>query len=244
MARPGLCSHAYSVARWCLLVVCAVLFACQDSCPSPGSCGEGHPSGGTISPTFLLRVQIGPSALPYCALLPPSVVASVYSDPPGIRCGMAGSACEASFVQGTKVTLRNELKPGARLTGWVGPCDGDSKGSSCVLLAPRPITQVTANVALTASLDVSVHNPGGGGYVQVSPAGEGGVWDSGSARCGGSGFSRCCSIFPIGTKVRLEAVYGPLVSYRGMSGACETSGPACNLVIKDNVRVRIDMPQQ
>lgn len=239
MLRQARLSSLRRSAQLCALALGATLGACQEPCAEPGGCDGLDQSAGT---TFLLRVQLGPRALPYCGLLPPSAVATVLSDPPGIRCGMAGTACEATFPIGTAVTLRSDLKPGARLTGWVGPCSGAGKEPRCALVAPHLVNQVTANVALASSLDVSVNNPGGGGYVQVTPAGEGGVWDSGAARCGGSGQSRCCAIFPADAVVRLDAVYGPLVSYRGMSGACQTLGPSCSLTIKGNARIKVDMP--
>lgn len=225
---------AAALAAW--LTACSEAPAplCDGDCPSDGGLGDGGDGA------MRVKVTLMPRTLRFCGLLPPSAIATVVSDPPGIRCGRDGNLCDASFPPATAVTLSAQVRPGGTLLGWQGPCEGGP--GRCALKPRAGGVQVSANFDVVNALDVLVQNPSGGGYLEVAPVGESGVWDAGAGRCGGTGTSSCCAMFAPGTSVTLTAVYGPMVNYMGMSGDCMTRDPRCTLMVKGRVRVTASMP--
>src|SRR5438067_328979 len=135
---------------------------------------------------------------------------SVTSSPAGITCG---SACSATFVSDTVVTLTATPAAKSDFTGWSG-CDSVS-GATCTvtMTATRSVTAGFAlkRFALTASLTGR-----GAGAVTSSPAG---------ITCG----TACSATYDIDTVVTLTATPAANSDFTGWSGCDSVSGTTCTV---------------
>ena len=137
---------------------------------------------------------------------------TVTSSPTGINCG---ATCQASFNNGTSVTLTATPAAGSTFTGWSGACSGT--GACNVTMSAN--RAVTATFTITRTLTVAKAGTGVG-TVTSSPAG---------INCGPA----CSASFVTGTAVRLTATPAAGSTFTGWSGACSGTG-ACNLTMNAN----------
>jgi PKD repeat protein len=138
----------------------------------------------------------------------------VSSSPAGISCG---GSCQASFDDGTSVTLTATPDASSVFTGWSG-CTANGPNSCTVLLSQD--TTVTATFASTTpTLTISKQGPGSG-TVSTSPAG---------ISCGTS----CKATFPIGSTVTLSATPDPGSVFTGFTGDCVAT-QSCQLAMTQN----------
>jgi alpha-tubulin suppressor-like RCC1 family protein len=135
---------------------------------------------------------------------------SVTSSPAGITCG---SACSASFMGDTVVTLTATPAAKSDFTGWSG-CDSVS-GTTCTvtMTASRSVTAGFAlkRFTLTASLSGR-----GAGAVTSSPAG---------ITCG----TACSATYDIDTVVTLTATPAANSDFTGWTGCDSVSGTTCTV---------------
>jgi hypothetical protein len=111
---------------------------------------------------------------------------TVTSTPAGINCG---TACTASYVTGTPVTLTATPATGSTFTGWGGACTGTATTCAVTMTAN---TTVTAAFAVQ-TFNLTVNRTGTGtGTVTSTPAG---------INCGAT----CTSSFNFNTQVTLSA---------------------------------------
>ncbi len=136
---------------------------------------------------------------------------TVSSTPTGISCG---SACTASFVSGTSVTLRAVAASGSSFSGWSGACTGTG---TCTV-AMSAASSVTATFARIVTYAVTVTRAGTGtGTVTSLPAG---------ISCG----STCSTSFNSGASVTLTAAAASGSTFTGWSGGC-TGTSTCVLTV-------------
>lgn len=140
---------------------------------------------------------------------------TVTSSPAAINCG---TACAATFLPGTVVTLTAAPAPNFRFSGWFGECRGT--GTCTVTLdAPRQVFASFASTQLIAWL--SVYKQGSGsGTVTSAPVG---------IDCG----PVCWASFPVGAEVTVTATPGPDSAFAGWiggNGACSGTGP-CRIAL-------------
>jgi hypothetical protein len=193
-----------------------------DGVPSAQMGDGGQPDDGT-------HVDGGPPSLPQDAgphpdptyVVRASILGNgrVMSSPPGIDCP---SSCEASFREGTVLTLTATAQGGFRFDGFSG--GGCSTSSPCTLSldAARAVTATfTPLPSLRPTLTVTL---AGGGSVTSTPAG---------ILCGAT----CTAAFDAGTHVELLATSAPGFQFAGFGGDCSAGGP-CALVLGGDRAVR------
>jgi PKD repeat protein len=138
----------------------------------------------------------------------------VSSSPAGISCG---TTCEASFDDGTVVTLTATPDASSVFSGWAG-CTANGPNTCTVALSQdQTVTAVFASN--TPTLTITKHGPGSG-TVSSSPAG---------ISCG----TRCQANFPIGSTVTLSATPDPGSVFTGFSGDCVAT-QSCDLAMNQN----------
>ncbi|MDX6542393.1 MAG: trimeric autotransporter adhesin, partial [Gaiellales bacterium] len=157
----------------------------------------------SVTATFtLLPVQLG-------VVKAGSGSGTVTSSPAGIACG---STCQATFVNGTTVTLTAAPSVDSTFTGWSGACAG---------AATQCVVSMSAARSVTATFTVKA-------LLQVMRTGTGTGAVSGSAggiACGAT----CQASFANGTTVTLTAVAAPGSSFAAWSGACSGTATTCSL---------------
>jgi hypothetical protein len=137
---------------------------------------------------------------------------TVTSSPAGISCG---SACSASYANGTSVTLTAAAAAGSTFSSWSGACTGTGT-CQVVMSAPRSVTATFAATATTFALSVSTAGPGSG-TVTSSPAG---------ITCGAA----CIATYASGTVVSLTAAAAAGSVFSSWGGACTGAG-ACQVTM-------------
>jgi PKD repeat protein len=138
----------------------------------------------------------------------------VSSSPPGINCG---TTCQASFDDGTSVTLTATPDASSVFTGWTG-CTATGPNTSTVALnVDQTVTATFASS--TPTLTISKQGLGSG-TVSSSPAG---------ISCGTS----CQATFPIGSYVTLTATPDPGSVFTGFTGDCVAT-QSCQIAMNQN----------
>ena len=130
---------------------------------------------------------------------------TVTSSPAGINCG---TACAASYVTGTPVTLTATPATGSTFTGWSG---GGCSGVGTCLVTLTADTTVTATF-MVQSFALTVNKTGNGtGTVTSTPAG---------INCGAT----CSFNYSFNTQVTLTQTAATGSTFTGWSGACTGTG--------------------
>jgi Divergent InlB B-repeat domain len=143
---------------------------------------------------------------------------TVTSSPPGIACG---TTCDASFDQGTTVTLTATPAAGYRFGSWNG-CTPTSTPNVCTVTLEGPAA-VTANFIATPTLKVVLAGTGSGA-VTSSPAG---------IACG----STCSASYDVNTLVTLFATPAAGSRFAGWSGGgCAGTG-SCTVKLAQTTQV-------
>ena len=138
----------------------------------------------------------------------------VSSSPAGISCG---TSCQASFDDGTSVTLTATPDASSVFTGWTG-CTAN--GPNTCTLALNADQTVTATFASSTPTLTITKQGLGSGIVSSSPAG---------ISCGNS----CQATFPIGSNVTLTATPDPGSVFTGFSGDCVAT-QSCQIAMNQN----------
>jgi hypothetical protein len=138
---------------------------------------------------------------------------TVTSTPDGIACG---STCQATFANGTAVSLLATPAAGWQFIGWGGACEG-SGACQVVMGADRAVSATFAVIPPTTHpLTVNRH---GDGFVSSTPSGIG---------CG----DECQASFPAGTQVTLTATPPEGSTFAGWHGACTGHAP-CTVTMSE-----------
>jgi hypothetical protein len=171
-------------------------------------------TGGGISPFFDIGALEFGGGAPDCSSqvtveLTGSGAGVVSSSPEGIDCG---ATCEASFQDGTEVTLTVTPGTGSIFSGWSGLCTGNG---ICRFTAFTD-TVVTATFVMGRTLTVMLAGTGSGG-VASSPSG---------INCG----SDCSENYVAGTVVTLTATPAIGSIFAGWTGDCNGAG-SCMLTM-------------
>jgi hypothetical protein len=120
---------------------------------------------------------------------------TVTSNPAGINCG-SGAGCEASFLEGTVVTLSGSPAAGSKAVAWT-TCPGTVNGSNQCVVTMSAAKEAVATFTLETHLLKVTKAGSGSGTVTSSPAG---------INCGsGAG---CEALYDHGTVVKLSGSAG------------------------------------
>jgi hypothetical protein len=194
---PSTCSHVFTGGSPVTLTPTPangwVFSSWGGACSGSGGCSVPMNAAETVTATFVpleaLSVSVTGSG-------------TVTSSPAGINCG---STCNASFAQGSQVTLTATPANGWGFGGWGGACSGFG---SCVVTM-NTAQSVTATFSLPQyTLNVSV---AGNGTVTSSPSG---------ISCP----SLCTMNYTAGTQVMLTATPAGGATFNGWGGACTGNG--------------------
>jgi len=142
---------------------------------------------------------------------------TVTSSPAGINCG---TACSASYLSGTLVTLAATPDPGITFDGWTGGC----VGTAPCILAGNSSVAVTASFSVATIISSSVASY----TLTVAKSGPGTVASAPSGiTCG----SHCSQMYASGTVVTLTAMPNNNGStFTGWSGGgCSGSSRTCTV---------------
>src|SRR5206468_1764225 len=146
----------------------------------------------------------------------------VTSTPPGIACA---PTCEASYADGTLVTLTPHTAANAVFTGWSGACTGTG---TCIV----PMTKSQAVTAIFTLLSpnqfalmVDLTSGTDGGTVTSTPPG---------IDCG----TTCSAPYDAGTRVTLGATANANAVFTGWEGGgCSGTDP-CSVTMTRNTTVK------
>jgi phospholipase C len=150
------------------------------------------------------------------SIVPGGGQGTVTSSPSGINCGQT---CNASFPNGTRVTLTASPTANYFFAGWSGGCSGTNV---CTLTLTQNIS-VTAKFSTSPVLSVLLDGTGTG-TVTSNPQ---------NINCG-----RICSAsFDPQTQVTLSANPGPNSSFVGWTGGCSGGQLTCTLTLAASQQV-------
>lgn len=198
--------------------------------PADGAAGD---AAAALAP---LTVTVGVNGL--CG---PNRYGKIVSAPPGIDCGAPDATrCTAAFPVGTRVTLTSVPLPGARFDRWSAGCSGVAPSCAIDLMGA---TTVIGSFAGVHGLVLTVGNPGGGGYVAVSPPGFAPSYTMPGWTCGGNPLVQCCALYEPGTEVTLTARPAGNVRFDGWEGACTGLANPCKVTINGRVLVTARLPR-
>ena len=138
---------------------------------------------------------------------------SVTSNPSGISLGAAGST-NASFANGTSVTLTETPSSGWSFTGWSGACTGSAATCTVSMSQARSVT---------ATFTVVTYNVG------VTQMGNGSIRANSTTISSSPGTTTVT--FNAGTTVQLSEVPAAGYVFSGWSGACSGQSATCSITI-------------
>jgi len=176
------------------------------ACPGTGPCTLSMSRARSVTATFAL---IAPTTYTLTLTKSGTGVGTVGSVPAGIACG---TACSASFPDGTSVTLTAFSAIGSTFTGWSGAeCPGTG---GCTVTANGDMSVAATFATQTNALTVTKAGSGSG-TVTSNPSG---------ITCGAT----CSTTYNYNTGVTLTAAPATGSTFIGWSGACAGTGP-CTL---------------
>src|ERR1035441_662492 len=175
------------------------------------SCGGGSSGGsGTHTGPFELSVQATGAG-----------GGTISSNPAGINCG---TACSASFANGTQVMLTETAAAHSSFTGWTGSCSGSTATCTLMLSGSQQVTASFNTIQSTAVLTVSESGTGTG-TIASTPAG---------INCAPT----CTASFASGTQITLNGTAAAGSSLAGWTGGgCSGSNPTCTLTLSASQQV-------
>jgi hypothetical protein len=153
---------------------------------------------------------------------------TVTSSPGGISCGTSCVEAEASFLDGTKVTLTASPKVGSYFEGWSG-CDAEPSATKCEITVTEEEPTVEAEFNEIEKFFLTLEKTGTGqGTVTSSPTG---------INCGVT----CEHEYLEGTKVTLTASASAGSVFEGWSGCdAEPSPTTCEITIVEETTVEAE----
>lgn len=181
------------------------------------ACGGGNSSGNSSSSSATPSGGTNTAPGPQTVVLTVGGSGDVASNPAGINCSNATTACSQAFAAGTSVALTATPATGNVFVGWTGACSGTA---ACVLSvnATENVGATFAPIVQTDSLFVTL---GGKGTVTSSPAG---------INCSG-GASGCGATYSAGTVVTLSSSPAAGYVFTGWTGACSGSSTTCSVTL-------------
>jgi endo-1,4-beta-xylanase len=179
----------------------AIFEGWSGACTGTGPCTVSMSEARSVTATFL-------ATFPLDVTKDGTGSGTVTSSPEGIACG---SACRASFIAGSTVTLTAKADPGSVFTGWYA-CGPDTSPTCSVDMGNESYVVATFDRTPTTVALTVTKSGNGSGTVTSKPAG---------INCG----STCTGDFAPGTKVTLvpKAAFGS--TFTGWSGACTGTKP-------------------
>lgn len=174
------------------------------ACSGSGSCVVSMDAAKSVTATFNM-IPVATFALTVNKTGAGSGTLS--STPGGISCG---ASCNATFNDGTLVTLSASPDAGSSFAGWSGACSGT--GGCTVTMNAAKTVSATFELIPAGSSSLTVSRQGSGaGTVSSSPAG---------INCG----STCVASFTDGSVITLTANPGAGSSFIAWGGACSGAG--------------------
>jgi hypothetical protein len=148
---------------------------------------------------------------------------TVYSSPPGIKCGPQCSFASMDFPANKVVTLRRIPSSDSTFVEWSGDCD--IKSSLLCKVKMNSNKSVTARFDKKKKLEVWKAGQGFGRIISSKPKG---VIDCGSV---------CSNVFDYNAKVVLQAIPATGYVFSSWSGCDNVSGSSCTVIMNDNREV-------
>jgi len=174
------------------------------------SCGGGASVGsGTHPGPFELSVQAAGAG-----------GGTISSNPAGINCG---TACSASFANGTQVMLTETAAANSSFTGWTGSCSGSNSTCTLTLSASQQVT-ASFNIIQNAAVLTVSESGTGTGTIASNPSG---------INCAPT----CSASFTSGTQVTLTETAAANSSFTGWTGGCSGSNSTCTLTLTASQQV-------
>lgn len=173
--------------------------------------------GATVSFTAQRRLAVGGSGAGAVVGAPGEIACRIGAD------GASGR-CDASYAEGTVVTLSAAPESPHAFAGWTGACIGESPTCTVVMTADAAV-----GARFAAPLPLSVTGGGeGSGTVAVAGAGSGGL----VCAFGRGAASSCATTLPFGAVATLTAASDAGSTFAGWTGACTGTG-ACQVTMDE-----------
>jgi hypothetical protein len=172
--------------------------------PDPNSCALTLSGTTTVTQTFVAQYVLNVT----------SPAGGTIAGPGDINCGVAGSACSATFDAGASVKVTAHTDNSSSIGAWGDDCNSTTAGSSTCTLTMDG--NKTASVTFT--------------YVLTTTAGTGGNVNIG-------GQSNVCAngcTYAAGTSVSLTAAPTGYWGFWTWSGQCSGMGESCQLTMSGN----------
>ncbi len=201
--------------------------ACAAFCASDAGASCTSPAIDIVMPatqTNCTATFTGPASYLLTAGTSGSTLASISSNPAGISCGNAGSACSASFPVNTAVQLTAKADAATHFVAWQGT--GCSGSANPVTVAMSSAKTCYASFAANTAIFTYTKAGAGTGSVTISPPG---------TSCGGS----CQVSVNVGANVTATAQPTAGSVFAGWSGdaVCVAAGQANPLSFTANANV-------
>lgn len=214
----GACSGVYQSGMSLSLVATAsgggTFSGWSGACSGAAACTVVVSQNQTLSVAFAAPIV----NVPLSVVIAGAGSGTVTSAPTGVACttnaGSVSGTCNATFVQGTQVTLTAAPAGGSTFVSWGGACSGAGPCS----LSLQSAQNVTATFALPSFALVVGVTGNGTGTVTSAPAG---------VNCSiatGTPAGTCTATYAQGTSVTLTATPAAGFKFNGWSGDCSGTG--------------------